>query len=307
MQQRFFYTGLFTLICLGIWLFATRPTFSILEQTPNKLVLRIRPTFAWAVSTFFGGIALLFTIFTLQNAPVTVLTCKHSIPTSSLSPSYQQLTLTNCELITINWLGTEANRIIFSEVQQATLEMKAESYSYTQLVSYRAILLTEKGNIPITESYVSIKTRAYENMRNLVAQINEFIKNYDAVSFRVQYEDKISGYTGFVIAVGFWLIAWLVIVTAPFINCSFDKQVDGIILERRNLFGKKAVRCKLSDIKTVNVESYSEEGNATYRINLLLISGENLPLTQSLTSGWQEKQQIAEQIRQFLKSDRANP
>lgn len=250
--------GLFTLICLGIWLFATRPAFSILEQTPSRLVFRIRPTFARAVSTFFGGVALLFTIFTLQNAPLTILNCKHSIPTSSLLPSYQQLTSPNCELVSINWLGKEANRIIFSKVQQATLEMKAESYSYARLVSYRAILLTEKGNIPLTESYVSIKTRAYENMRNLVVKINDFIKNSDAVSLRVQYEDKISGYTYFVIAVGFWLIAWLVIVTVPFINCSFDKQIDSISLERRNFFGKKAVRCKLSDINTVNVESDSE-------------------------------------------------
>ncbi|MBD2683044.1 MULTISPECIES: hypothetical protein [Nostoc] len=203
----------------------------------------------------------------------------------------------------MSWLGTEANRNIFSKVQEAILEMKMNSYGYAQLARYRAIILTEKGNIAITDSYVSMQEPAYENMYNLVTQINEFIKNSLAASLTVQYEDKLLGYTGFFIAGCFWLITGLVLVTAPFINCSFDKKVDGVILERRNFFWKKAVRCKLNDIKAVNVESYSDEGNVNYRINLLLISGENLPLTQSLTSNWQEKQQIVEQIRQFLKND----
>ncbi|QSJ14832.1 hypothetical protein JYQ62_23430 [Nostoc sp. UHCC 0702] len=302
MEKQFLYTGFFILICLGIWLFASSPAFSILEQTPDKLVLRIRPTFAWAISTFLGGIALLFTIFVLQSTPITILNCKHSLPTSYLLQSHQELTSTNCELIAMSWLGKEANRNIFFEVQEAILEKKINSYGYAKIARYRATLLTLKGNIAITESYVSMQEPAYENMYNLVTQINEFIKNYLAASITIKYENKLLGYTGLVIAGCFWLITGLFIVTDPFVNCSFDKKVNGVILERRNLFGKKAVRCKLNDIKAVNVESYSDEGNVNYRINLLLISGEKLPLTQGLTCGWQEKQQIAEQIRQFMKN-----
>jgi len=108
--------GLLWLVYFGGVLFAiTRPTVKILEQLPNKLAFRIRPTFFWGIEVFFAGIGLLFLLFTLTLTPVTTLTCKRTAP-SQLSPTTLQDAPASamCELVGINWFGGEKSKTFIS-------------------------------------------------------------------------------------------------------------------------------------------------------------------------------------------------
>jgi hypothetical protein len=116
----------------------------------------------------------------------------------------------------------------------------------------------------------------------------------------VEQDEKLLEYTNFAIGTFFGLITFLILAIAPYITCSFEREFNRVTIERRNLFGKKTFDYKISDIVAVKVEEQSDAESATYRLTLLLTSDEKLPLTYVFTSGWKEKQQIAERLQNFL-------
>jgi hypothetical protein len=77
------------------------------------------------------------------------------------------------------------------------------------------------------------------------------------------------------------------------LNCRIAKS-------HSNLFSKKIFDYKISNIVAVKVEDSSDIESTTYRLTLFLESGEKVPFTYSFTSGWKEKEQIADRLQNFL-------
>jgi hypothetical protein len=296
MQQHFFFTGLVALIFLGMFFCFVGKSIKILEKTTNKLILQIQPTFSWAISIFFGGIALIFTLGTLIIPPLTVLDCRHfSSELASNRPS------TSCELVAINWIGKEQNKTSLPRLQRAFLESKLEANSDNELFNgYRIALVSGQDNIPLTTTYISKFQPEYQSLLTILDQINFFIDKSLEDSLMIQQDEKLLSYTGFAMSGCFWAIALILFLSAPYITCSFDREADSVTIERRNFLGKRTFQDKISEITTVEVEEQSGEETTTYRINLLLKSGKQLPLTYCFTSGWQEKQQITNRLKKFL-------
>lgn len=296
--MRQFFSGLVALICLGMYLSFVCRSFKILEETRGKFIFQIRPTFSWAISIFFSGIALILILFTLTISPVTILKCTHSSPQIF---GHQSRFNTNCELVAINWLGREQNKTLIPELRTALLEAKLDSdHSSSLFDRYRVLLVNDQDNIPLTQSYTYNPEPEYQHFLAVVSQINSFIEKSLEDSLTIQVEERLLGYTDFALGVFFGLIALLIFGIAPYIICSFDRESNLVTIERRNLFGKKSFEYKTSDIIAVKVEEQSDAESATYRLTLMLTSGEKLPLAYFFTSGWQEKQQIADRLQKFL-------
>lgn len=296
--EKIFFTGFVALICLGMCLSFVCRSFKILEQTKNRLIFQIQPTFSWTISTFFSGIALIAILFSLTIPPLTILKCTHSYPQIS---AHQPRFYTNCELVAINWLGREQNKTLIPELRAALLEAKLDGDNSSSLFDrYRVLVVSEQGNIPLTESYISSFEPEYQYFLTVVSQINSFIEKSLEDSLTIELEERLLGYTGFAIGSFFGLLALLIVAIAPYIICSFDQEFNLVTIERRNLFGKKRIEYKTSDIIAVKVEGQSDEESASYRLNIILTSGEKLPLTYVFTSGWKEKQQIAARLQNFL-------
>lgn len=165
----------FLLFCLvyhcAVWFILTRPSLNILEQTSNKLVFRLRPTFDWGFGVAFGGAGLIF------------------------------------------------------------------------------LLLAD-------------------------------------------YTPMISGFLFF--------LSFLTMALSSVKTCTFDQERDRMTIKRQSLFGKKILNHSINEISDVEVEHSSGNAGSVYRVTLILSYGKNVPLTRSYTSGFEEKQRIAELINNFL-------
>lgn len=277
-----------------IWFAITRPNVKMLETTPNKLVFRVRVTFFWGVGVFFGGLGLLFVITALNLTPVTTLACSSSASQPSHMPIGQHLASIDCQLVEINWLGAEKSKINITGLRGATVETETETDSHGRVtLNYRVMLFTKDGNVPFKE----ISESDHEDKQLLSSQINRFVETpLDSVTF--QEDDRVLGYTGFGIGCFFGFISLLVVTAFPVVSCTLDKELDSMTISRQKWFREKVSQYPLNKISGVKVESAGDDW--MYRVTLNLSSGENLPLTQSYTSEFEDKQYIAVCIRKFL-------
>ncbi|QSJ14833.1 hypothetical protein JYQ62_23435 [Nostoc sp. UHCC 0702] len=77
------------------------------------------------------------------------------------------------------------------------------------------------------------------------------------------------------------------------ITCIFDKSIGNLTIEYSTT---NIVSQPLTEIVNAVVEIWED----TYRVNLLLAFGKNLPLTFIYSSGYRDKQELVNRIRKFL-------
>jgi hypothetical protein len=284
--------GILALICLGMYLCFVSKSYKILEETKNRLIFQIRPTLFWAIGVVFGSIAFLFILVIWFFSPITTLTCEYF---TSINKDYP-----SCQLVAISWIGTEQNKTLIPELQAALLEAKLETDKDNSTFNrYRIVLIADKNNFLFREDYVYKSMPEYKNLSAIAGQINSFIAEPSQNYLIVEQNEKAFGYVGLGICTVFSLITFLVLTVFPYITCSFDKELNIVTIERSNLFGKKIFADRISNIIAVNVEESGTESD-TYRLTLMLASGEKLPIRYFFTSGWQEKQFFANLIKKFL-------
>lgn len=297
MEQKLFFTAIAVLICLGMYLCFVVKSFKVLEETKDRLIFQIKPTFSWSISIFFGGLTLIALIFTLISPPLTILNCIYLTPEKSLDRHYP-----SCQLIKSSWLGLEQNKTSIIELKEAIMEAKLDTNKNSNLFDrYRIILITDRGSLPLTETYTYSLQPEYHYLLTSVNQINSFIANPLQSYLLIERNEKILGYTGFAIISFFGLITFIILAMAPYINCFLDRNLDLLTIERCNLFKKTISTYKISNIITVKVEEQSDLESSTYRLTIFLRSGEKIPFTYFSTSGWKEKEEMSHRLQNFLK------
>lgn len=286
--------GIVALICLGMYLCFICNNFNILEENKNRFIFQIQPTLSWATGIFFFSLFMINSIVLLIIYPITVLDCQPFLQQNILKKSYP-----SCQLLTINLLGRKQNKISIGELQKAIIDSKLDADDDSDLFArYRVVLVTARGNVLFTNTYTYGIGPEYQHLLTVVNQINSFITQPSQDSLRIEQDEKVLVYTGFAISSFFGLVTFLILAMAPYITCSFERDLNLLTLERRNLFKKKIFTYKISDIKEAKIEE--QEQSNTYRLTLFLRAGEKVPLTYAYTSGWKEKQQIADRLQNFL-------
>jgi hypothetical protein len=195
---------------------------------------------------------------------------------------------------------------LISGLQRAIEETKADKDENGISYRYGVLLQTIEGNVPFTEYYFGNKYN-YEERQELISQINAFIENPSQTSLRVQQDDRLFGFVGFCISGFFFFPSLLIMALSPVITCTFDKELDRMTIKRQRWFGEKILEHSINEISDVNVEDSSTDDGWVYRVTLTLSSGENVSLTRSYTSGFEEKQYIAKLIKSFLNLGRFKP
>jgi hypothetical protein len=88
--------------------------------------------------------------------------------------------------------------------------------------------------------------------------------------------------------------------------CDFNANTGQFTIKRQGLLGKKQIQHPLSEITLVQTKSNSVLGSdyrssdTTYRVEIVLLSGKIVPLSNYFESGYESKEKIANQIRVFL-------
>jgi hypothetical protein len=287
------------LISLGMYLCFIYREIKILEETKNRLIFQVQPTLSWAIGIFFGSLTLLSLIVTIISPPITILECTYFPSENSAKQHYP-----SCQLLKIDWLGTQQSKTLIAELKEAIIDTNLDANS-NLLNSYRVTLVTERGNILLSDIYTYSVESEYQHLLNIVSQINSFVVKPSQNSLLVEKDEKVLGYTSFAISVFFGLITFLVLALSSYITCSFEEDLNLLTLERRNLFRKKVFDYKISEVIDVKVEESSDMESTNYRLTLILESDRKVPLTYSFNSGWKEKEQIARRLKKFVRIVRA--
>lgn len=96
----------------------------------------------------------------------------------------------------------------------------------------------------------------------------------------------------------FLLIGVGILLLSKELRVTLDQGAGELQMEYRGLFGRSVRTIPLAEIADVMIErSRSSRGGTTYRVTLLLHSGERRPLRSYYSSGYAAKEKMANQIR----------
>lgn len=100
----------------------------------------------------------------------------------------------------------------------------------------------------------------------------------------------------FLLAMGvLWFLAGGRIVA-----CQFNKTTGQVMLKRLNVLGSKRIRCSIRDVTEVRLDSYWSDGQALYRVALVLANREDFLLRGDYSTGLKDKHALADRICKFL-------
>ncbi len=195
----------------------------IVQETPNLLILRLRPILLWIIAGIFVPVGL-FVLTTLGKA--TTFTCTRTEPT-------------NCQLVASGLLGSQSKQIPLNMLQGAKVEEDNSDDGNT----YRVIILTSSGDIPFT-SYLSY---GESDKQAIASHINQFLRDPRQTSLIQKQDDRLLMY----LFGGSFVIVGFIMLMAPVVTCVFDKTVDTLTLKRQGLLGTKVIEHRLDKIKYV--------------------------------------------------------
>jgi hypothetical protein len=169
--------------------------------------------------------------------------------------------------------------------------------------TYQVILITERGKLGLT-SYTS---SGYSQKQKQVDQINAFVQSSQPF-LEIRQDDRLVGYS----FGGLFFVCGLAIMAPVFdsLTAIFDKSQGKFYLHQISLFSNCRHEYPLYQILKVDVEEKTDsDGDCSYRLGVVLRSGERLPLTMSFVSPSQkqDEENKATQIRQFLGLRDADP
>jgi len=162
--------------------------------------------------------------------------------------------------------------------------------------TYRVVLETGGRSVPLTNHTSS----GYSRKAATVDDIEKFVSDPSIPSLEVHD----AGTVGLIVCGIFLLIGVGMIVggiQARSTLWTFDRDHDVVVKYRKGLSGAKSWEYRLSDIGEVMVTSSRDsDGGTTYRVELLTVQGQAIPMTSWYSSGYRAKEQTANTIRGFL-------
>jgi hypothetical protein len=245
----------------------------ITEQTHRRLAIQHTPYWAWV----FGGIAT--AIGVLVGAALfgsTTLRCDR--------------TTTQCELIHSNMFGDRQRTFSSDGLHLAEVDQLRDSDGD---VTYRVVMQTHEGEIPLTHAYRS----GLGGRRQQAESINTFIQTPTQASLEIQENSYLMGTIVFVC---FGLLGSVMVLLVQSGTFIFDKTLGQLSITRGNILGRN--RQEQYPLKQL-VGAQLQPNDDTYRVVLMLESGQLVPLTNYYSSGVASKQKIIYEICTFLGVD----
>jgi hypothetical protein len=162
-------------------------------------------------------------------------------------------------------------------------------------LTYRIMLKTESGNVPLT----SYSSSGQENKTTIAAQINSYLDDVETVSLKIE-----QGGRNFIIPLIVIFIGLLEIVVGligRYNIWQIDKVNRVITHNRIGLTGRKVTQYELADVTgAIVTSSRDSDGDRTYRVEFTTRRGERIPMSSWYSSGYKKKYQAVETIQEFL-------
>ena len=243
----------------------------VIHRTSTQLTLRLIPWLIWIVGGFFTIAGVLPSLF----AESARLTCDRLRDASG-----------TCEIIQSTLWQTRRHTFPIEDLQGAEVVSSPNSEEDT----YSVFLLLREKFIPLSNVYSSDRPHHQQQ----ADRINQFVK--DPTQFNLAITKEMFGLKMIITLI--FLVGSGLLVVACFgqiIIIEFDKLSNHFILIHRGLLGTKRIEHQLRNIAC----SYVQSCNG-YRIKLMLTSGETFAVTPYISSGYDDKLRITQEIQSFL-------
>jgi hypothetical protein len=249
----------------------------IIENTPDRLVLRNYPTLQIVMGLIFALTGMVITFFFGRSVD---LHC------DKLEPG-----LVNCRLGD-KWMGyLPLGERMAQHVQSAEVDESTDSEGDS---TYKVVLVTDAGRVSLTSFYSS----GYSAKANLAQRVNGFLQ----ASGQRTLDLKVN--------TDWWILIFLFLFTGGGVVVILLAKTTGIEMVRSEgvlrilkdgLFGRGQEEHILREIESVVLESSSgSRGSTTYRIAFHVVDGGELLLTRWYSSGRKDKQQAVDAMNAFL-------
>jgi len=247
----------------------------IVEYNRIKLTIRHRPLLLWLLSGLLIAVGLGVIFFQSGSAII----CQRVAQTGS------------CELVKSGLVGAGVRTIPLESLREVRVEINSRNESND---TYRVILLTRSGEIPLTPNYSADS----DQQESIASQINDFIQNPTKTSLTIQQDDRWFGYLFGSLLIGVGL--FVAVQKGKVVILSFDKVRDRMMLKQRGLLGGTVIELPLAEIVDVTIERIRDTRDRQIeRVALILKSGKHLALTPDADPFW-DYQKVAHCIRLFL-------
>jgi hypothetical protein len=245
-------------------------------------VLELRPR-SWRVFTIMGiSFAVLGMIVYYFFGQSAVLAC-----------SRDDLKRPNCTLSNVIVGFTVKTKKIDGLMTVRLLESRDDEGD----MMYQIVLYTESEvAIPMTSYFSSGKS----NKDAIVTEIKTFLSDKTLQNLETQQGGKSASFIPLIFT-GLGVLEVIAGLNGRSHIWQFNK-LDGVVIHRRRgLTGIKISEYPLRDIVDAQVmSSRDSDGDTTYRIELVTISNEYIPMTSWYTSGYKKKSQGVLVIQDFL-------
>jgi|GEM_PF-959205 len=251
----------------------------VIQKTSTRLTLKLTPWLMWSVGSLFLAVGA------LAGALIggeTILTCDRTAPAQ-------------CDLSQRRLIGAQSEQFPVAELQSARVREKRDSDGDR---TYQVVLELQSDDL----SFTPYSSSGASHHRAQAARINAFIADPNQLTLTVREDTRFWGLLFFVAFGG----GGGLLLLSKVVVCDFDKSMGQLRLTRNGLLGHEEHQYRLQDIIQAQLQRSSGgssrrgRNQATYRVAIVLRSGESVPLTSYYSSGRSDKQRTVEQLRQFL-------
>ncbi|WP_414542714.1 tetratricopeptide repeat protein [Nostoc sp. CCY0012] len=250
----------------------------VIQESHSQMTLRLRPWFLWVFGAIFTSAGL---SVALLGSQVHTFACRRD----ATAPA-------TCQLSTKGLFWSNQRVLPINEIQGTTINSFRDSKGK---YSYRLILLTNTGEVSPIPTNISHQ----ETVKDWVKDIELFLKDTQQQTLLIEDDNRIFVFLfGGLFAVVGLAVA---VLMGKVVVCNIDKTLGQLTLANYGLLGNSQTEYRTRDIHGVTVQkSVSSKGGKTYRVALVMNSGEYIPFTAYYSSGFRQHQQTADHISQFL-------
>lgn len=249
----------------------------IIERSNSRLAVRSDPygQIIFGMIFFLSGVAI--TYFFSRS---TEIVCRR--------PEPQRITCTLTEKL-LGWIPVAQKTV--DQVQGAQVERRRDSDGDN---TYRVSFLTAQGPVPLQDYWSS----GSSSKGAVAEQINVFVA--DGGQSESRFTQPMEWFT-LLFLLMFGGVGLGMVLGAQVVLIDADRNKMTLMIEKDGLLGVKQNEYPLNEVEDVYVDSHrSRKGGRTYRVVIRMASGDEIPLSSFYSSGRKSKDDLANQLRNFL-------
>ncbi|MGF1518732.1 MAG: tetratricopeptide repeat protein [Nodosilinea sp.] len=256
----------------------------ISQTSSQRLTLRLSSWQGWLMSSLFMVVGVVGLVWMSEKA---VLECDRA-------------TTGQCTLTRGGFFNQQSRSFAVASLRAVEVDANEDSDGNG---SYRVLLITDGGNLPLTGAYNS---NLYKNSQ-LADQTNRFLQTPTQSTLSLAYDRR---WVGLLVLFCFGGVGLLMLLNSRVATCEFDKSTNRFAIRLWGLLGSDSRQYPLQQLLGLRVELFQDlnadsadtkRDGISSRLTLVLKNGEVMPLEKMYAGNSIKQAKLARQVHGFLR------